>query len=79
MTTDDKSSRLDDLNTTLMGVENDLMGRALERSRKEVEHAYDFINDAAEQGIIDIECSDCGEVPDESTSSEEGGEEAGDE
>jgi hypothetical protein len=31
-----KVSRLDDLNITLMGVENDLMGRALDRSRKSI-------------------------------------------
>jgi hypothetical protein len=54
-----KVSRLDDLNITLMGVENDLMGRALDRSRDEVERAYDFINKAAENGVIEIDCDGC--------------------
>jgi hypothetical protein len=54
-----KVSRLDDLNITLMGVENDLMGRALDRSRDEVERAYDFINKAAENDVIEIDCDGC--------------------
>jgi hypothetical protein len=62
----DKVTRVDDLNTTLMGVENDLMGRALDRSRDEVEKAYDFINKAVEDGIIDIDCNGCDD--DEQTS-----------
>jgi len=53
------SSRIDDLNNTLTGVENDLLRRALDRSRGELEHAVDFINKAAEDGIIDITCDGC--------------------
>jgi hypothetical protein len=55
----DKVTRIDDLNITLLGVENDLMGRALYRSRGELEKVYDFINKAAEDGIIGIDCDGC--------------------
>lgn len=53
---------LADLNTTLIGIENELALRALDRSRGELEHAYDFINSAAEAGVIDIECEGCEET-----------------
>lgn len=49
------SERLNSLNTALQGVENDLLHRALERSRDEVDHAFDFINKAAEAGAITVE------------------------
>lgn len=55
----DKITRLDDLNVTLLGVENDLMGRALSKDREELERVYDFINKAAEDGIINIDCDGC--------------------
>jgi len=57
----DGTGKLDALNTTLGGVENKLLHRALDRSRGEVEHAYDFINKAAEDGAIEIECPGCGD------------------
>jgi len=53
----EKDEKLNGLNTMLMGVENKLMGRALERDRAELDHATDFINNAAEQGVIDIDCT----------------------
>ena len=56
-----KVSKLDDLNMTLMGVQTDLTMRALDRSRSEIEHATDFINQAAEAGVIDIGCESDGE------------------
>jgi len=53
--------RLEDLRGTLQSVENNLLHRALERSRGEAEAAFDFINTAAEAGVVDIECDGCGE------------------
>lgn len=55
--------RLSDLNTMLMGVENTLLHRALDRSRGEVEHSYEFISQAAEAGVIDVSCGDAGSAP----------------
>lgn len=56
---DKNITRVDDLNVTLLGVENDLMNRALSRDRGELERVYDFINKAAEDGIISIDCDGC--------------------
>ena len=50
--------RLTGLSDTLVGVENKLLHRALDRSRDEVEGAYDFINQAADAGVVDIACLD---------------------
>lgn len=55
------AEKLNDLNGMLMGVENKLMQRALDRSRSELEHASSFINDIAKQGVIDIACDGCGD------------------
>jgi hypothetical protein len=52
------ADRLTDLNVALMGVENDLQGRALERARDDADRAYEFINQAAEAGLVDIHCGD---------------------
>lgn len=52
------SDRLADLNVALMGVENDLQGRALGRARSEADWAYGVVNKAAEAGVIDIQCGD---------------------
>lgn len=69
---DKNITRIDDLNATLLGVENDLMGRALARDREDLERVYDFINKAAEDGIIDIDCNGC---DDEKSSEQSNGEE----
>lgn len=69
---DKNITRIDDLNVTLLGVENDLMGRALARDREDLERVYDFINKAAEDGIIDIDCNGC---DDEKSSEQSNGEE----
>ena len=56
------AEKLDGLNSTLMGVENELMGRALDRRDDQLDHAVDFINKAAEADAIDIECGGEGEA-----------------
>jgi len=56
---DKDNSSLADMNVTLMGIEGELALRALTRSRDELEGAYDFINDAADAGVIDIDCDGC--------------------
>jgi len=55
--------KLADLNTTLTGVENELMRRALDRRDATIDDALDIINTAAENG--DIELSDCGDCDDD--------------
>lgn len=60
---ENEQERLGNLNNTLAGVENKLLHRALDRSRSEVENAYDFINQAADAGIVDIACDDCEPAP----------------
>lgn len=55
------SEKLNDLNNTLGNIENELLYKALDRSRGEAEKAYDFINQMADADLIDIECDDCGE------------------
>ena len=52
----DGAEKLTSLNQTLTGVENELMGRALDRRDAQLDQATDFINKAAEDGVIDIEC-----------------------
>lgn len=48
-----------ELNQDLGEIELELTRNALEKSREELENAYDFINKAAEAGVIDIECDNC--------------------
>jgi hypothetical protein len=56
----DKDGMRDDkvagLNQTLTSVENELMGRALDRRDGELDQALDCINRGAEAGVIDIQC-----------------------
>lgn len=56
--------RLSGLNDTLMGVENKLLHRALDRSRDEVDGAYEFLNKAADAGVIELGCDGCGDDDD---------------
>ena len=65
-----KDDKVAGLNQTLTSVENELMGRALDRRDKELDHTLDCINRGAEAGVIDIECG--GEGGDEPPA--EGGE-----
>ena len=60
--------KLNGLNNTLLGVENKLIHRSLDRSRADAENAYDFINQAAEAGVVDIGCSDCSDEPEQGES-----------
>jgi hypothetical protein len=62
--------KLKNLNGTLGEIESKLVFRALDRSRREAEDAFDFVNRAVEAGFADIECGDdCGD-----TGGEAGGE-----
>jgi hypothetical protein len=54
-----KNEKLGGLNSMLSTVENNLLRRSLDRAHVEVEHAYDFINQLADEGTIDIECAKC--------------------
>ena len=58
----DGTEKLDALNQTLGSVENKLLHRALDREREELDHATDFINKEAEDGKIELNWDDCGEV-----------------
>lgn len=49
------------LNHTLTSVENELMGRALDRRDDELDHTLDCINRGSEAGVIDIQCGGSGE------------------
>ena len=55
----EKDEKLNSLNMTLTNVQNDLMVHALDRREQELENAVDFINDLADDEIIDIECGSC--------------------
>jgi DNA invertase Pin-like site-specific DNA recombinase len=54
-----ETGKLGELNKMLGDVETQLLYRSLDRTRGEVEHAYDFINQLADDGTIDIECAKC--------------------
>lgn len=54
-----EAGKLDALNNMLIGVENNMLKRRLDVARGDLEHAYDFINLAAENGDIDIDCGNC--------------------
>ena len=67
----DGGDRLSDLNVALMDVEIYLQRRALDRARDDSERAYGFINQAAEAGIVDIQCDgEAGDKPGEVDSAE---------
>ena len=53
-----KDDKVAALNQTLTSVENELMGRALDRRDADLDHAVDCINRGAEAGVIDIECGE---------------------
>lgn len=46
--------KLTDLGNTLMGVENELLKRKVDRQEKTIDGALDVINKAAEAGVIDL-------------------------
>jgi hypothetical protein len=53
--------KLEKLNATLMGVENQLMKRAMERQGAELDRTHDFLRDLDSQGVIDfVETPCCG-------------------
>jgi len=53
-------AKLKDLDTTLAGVENALMKRALDRRDATIDDAVDIINQAASDGAIDLDdCDGC--------------------
>ena len=62
-----EDGKIKGLNQTLTSVENELMGRALDRRDKELDHALDCINRGAEAGVIDIQCGgeDAGAEPED--------------
>jgi hypothetical protein len=68
-----KDDKVDSLNQTLTSVENELMGRALDRRDSELDHALDCINRGAEAGVIDIQCG--GEDSSDSDEAEDSDEE----
>jgi hypothetical protein len=53
------SGKIGELNKMLGPLENHLLHRSLDRTREEVEHAYEFINGLADEGVIDIDCAKC--------------------
>jgi hypothetical protein len=54
-----ETGKLKDLYHMLGDVETHMLYRSLDRTRGEVEHAYEYINGLADDGIIDIECAKC--------------------
>lgn len=54
-----ENEKLHNLATTLGDVENKLLHRALDRSRADAEHAYDFVNRAIEAGVAELDCDGC--------------------
>jgi len=64
------NGKLDELNSMLMKVENDLLKRGMDRRDAEIEHAYDFINELADDGTIGIDCSSCEDTYEEDGQSE---------
>jgi len=68
--TDAANDKLDNLNNTLGNVENRLLKRALDRSRDDADRAYDFINQAADAGLVDIKCDGEDEPEEEPTGGE---------
>jgi hypothetical protein len=52
--------KLQDLNRTLMGVENELQKRKIDRQDATIDGALDVINTAAADGAIDVDdCDGC--------------------
>lgn len=69
-----KDEKVASLNQTLTSVENELMGRALDRRDDDLEVALDCITKAGEAGAIDVQYGDEAESDagdDESESGEE--------
>ncbi len=55
-------STLDDLNTALKDVENNLMARKIERQDVTIDDALEIINMAQENGDIEVDdCASCGD------------------
>lgn len=71
-----KDDKVGSLNQTLTSVENELMGRALDRRDAELDYAVDCIKKGVEAGVMEIECGDGSsgtEGEGEETPPEEGG------
>lgn len=59
---DDMNDKLKELNTTLKDVENNLMGRKIERQDATIDDALEIINMAQETGAIEVDdCAACGD------------------
>ena len=56
---DGKVDKVAELNNMMMGIENELLTRAVERKDAQLDSATEFINGLASDGVIDVECSDC--------------------
>ena len=74
--TEKKNEKINDLNVMLMGVENELLKRKVDRQDVTIDSALDTLNKAAENG--DIELTDCCD-DDEDTGEEIGNEDGGSE
>ena len=57
-----KDAKVVALNQTLTSVENELMGRAMDRWDADLDKTLDCINQGAEAGVIDIQCGEGGEA-----------------
>ena len=78
--TDEKETgaeKLQALNQTLIGVENELMARAIDRRDNDIDHCLDFINKAADDDAIDIKRGE-GEAEEEGEVAPDDGEGSGD-
>lgn len=64
------TGKLDELNSMLMKVENDLLKRGVDRRDAEIENAYEFINELADDGTINIDCHSCDDSYEEDVQSE---------
>lgn len=56
----ESNAKTKELNNLMMGVQNELYPRAVERREVAMDSAIDFINQMTDEGVIDIKCEECG-------------------